>query len=57
MTNALQKLAVARDALAQQIKTELSAAEFGNVQVPDAPGQTRACHALIGSAEQLASTS
>jgi len=53
----LSTLEVTRDQLAAQIKTELSAAAFGNVPVPGAGGQAVACQAVINQANRLASAS
>jgi hypothetical protein len=53
----LQKLEVARDQLAQKIKDDLEAAAFGNQPVPGAPALIHSCQGLIGSANQLASSS
>ena len=53
----LRALEVNRDQLAQQIKDDLSAAEFSNAQIHGVPGMTAACGALINQAEHLASSS
>jgi hypothetical protein len=53
----LQKLEVARDHLAQQIKGELEDAEFGNKPAGGAPALIHSCEGLIDSANQLASSS
>jgi hypothetical protein len=51
---ALSALERARDRVAGQIKGELAAAAFSGTGVRGAAGQTLACRALIGAAEQLA---
>jgi hypothetical protein len=50
---ALSLLERARDALAGQIKSELSSAEFGTGQVKAAPALLIGCHALIAAAGHL----
>ena len=51
---ALTGLEKARDALAGQLKGELSAAAFGGTPVQGAAGQATACRDLLASAAQLA---
>jgi len=53
----LSDLEIARDQLAGVIKGELEAAAFQNQPINGASGQTRACQALISSAQKLASSS
>jgi len=53
----LRQLEVARDALAGKIKGELEAAAFHDKPVPGSPAQIHSCEALIGAAQQLASSS
>jgi hypothetical protein len=53
---ALRGLEVIRDRLAEQIKGELEAAEFGGRPVPFVGPQTIACQAVIRGAQQLASS-
>jgi hypothetical protein len=50
----LSSLEVVRDQLAGQIKGELEAAAFHNVQVHGAVSQVAACHGLIAEAKYLA---
>ena len=57
VNRSLAALEVARDQLAGAIKGELEAAAFSDTPVPGAAGQIAACHALIGSAAQLAAHS
>jgi hypothetical protein len=52
----LRGLEVIRDRLADQIKGELGAAEFGGRPVPFVGPQTIACQAVIRGAQQLASS-
>jgi hypothetical protein len=54
VNQALTGLDHARDALAGRIKTELSAAAFGDQPVRGAFGQAVACRALIAAAQHLA---
>jgi hypothetical protein len=54
---ALSALEQARDHLAGAVKTELSAAAFGNRPVPAAGLQTAACRAIITTAQRLAAAS
>ncbi len=54
---ALQKLDVARDALAGQIKGGLEAAAFGNVSPRHVRAQLAGCEALLHKADELASSS
>jgi hypothetical protein len=51
---ALRGLEVSRDHLAELIKGELEAAEFGNVPVRGASGQLSSCEGLIHAAQRLA---
>jgi hypothetical protein len=53
----LRSLELDRDALAGQIKSELSAAAFDNQAVHNAHGLTNACQAVISRASQVASHS
>jgi hypothetical protein len=46
-----------RDALANRVKVELSAAAFGNAAIADPHGQLAACQAVIVAARLLAATS
>ena len=52
MLSALER---ARDGLAGKIKGELEAAAFSNTPVHGAAIQTFACHAIIATAQHLAS--
>jgi hypothetical protein len=54
---ALRQLEVARDALAGQIKGELTAAAFDDTPIADASAQVSSCQGLIKSAQQLAGSS
>ena len=52
--NALSGLERQRDRVAGQIKASLEDAAFDGRPVPDAPGQTRQCEAVITAAQRLA---